>query len=150
MTEKRELSIFFQNEAFRFIPIDPNSVDGKSPTSDCLWMQRKETDRRRYNDPVIVNHLKNGGNVAIVLGHGNLRAIDVDSQAFIKLFEEKNINTLTIRTPSGGLHLYFISDFEIEAKYKTLIFEGKQVGEFRHHDCYCLIPPSICEVKPHE
>jgi len=63
-----------------------------------------------YNSAELINHLKTK-NFGVIGGYGNLRILDIDD---VKLAEEilKKTKTYTIKTGGGGMHFYFLSDYE--------------------------------------
>ena len=72
-----------QNENYRFNLLNEKE---KNPVKGVFWSK----DNYKYNDEVLLNHLKNNKNYGVIGGHGNLRIIDIDDK---KLGDEliKNI-----------------------------------------------------------
>jgi len=64
-----------------------------------------------YRDLKLTKHIEQGGNYGVIGGYGKLRILDIDDP---KLAEEmfKLLPTFTIKTGGGGMHFYFISDYE--------------------------------------
>ncbi len=84
----------------------------------------KEWQKKGYkwNNPKLQDHIKKGNNYGCIGGYGNLRVIDIDDK---KLIEKFDIDTFTVETGSGGRHLYFISDYNLNH-----VFTGSK-GEVR-------------------
>ncbi len=82
-------------------------VEGKRP-QESAW---QTVNNYRYDDPKLLNHIAAGNNYGVLCGPGNLRVLDVDNLEIAKELIKKLPITFTIRTGSGGLHFYFISDY---------------------------------------
>jgi P4 family phage/plasmid primase-like protien len=110
---------------FRFIKI---SEFEKIPV-ERGWQKEKNYS---YDDPGLLKHLKRGGNYGVCCGIGSLLVFDIDHPESFKEpgILEKLPTTFTVKTRSGGLHLYYIcKDFE-----KKLILhdsEGYHLGELQ-------------------
>ncbi len=88
---------------------------------------------RCFDDPKLLEHLKNGGNYGVIGGHGKLRILDIDNRELaIKVMEQ--LRTFTIKTPGGGYHFYFLSDYD---KNHVLIDDK---GELRANN-YMVVGP---------
>lgn len=122
------IPVQLQNPEFRFIKLRPKE---KIPI-ETDWTNTKNYP---YNSEELSSHVEKGGNFGIVGGKGNLRIIDIDRK---ELAEEllKNIDwmTFTVKTGSGGVHFYFISD------YNTNHVLANGVGEVRV-DRYQVVCP---------
>jgi len=115
-----------QNPSFRFILLRGRT---KIPREKG-W---QSTANYSWNDKTILTY---DGNVGIVCGYGRLRILDCDSKEFAQEMLDKLPKTFTIKTPSGGLHFYFLSDYD----QNHVLTDGK--GEFRSKNYQCLIPGS--------
>ena len=88
-----------------------------------------------FDDPKLKKWLDDGGNYGIVGGFGDLIIIDFDDKEFEKEYIDKLPETFTVRTGSGGTHLYYEAienkSFKIlNEKKDTLVDiqgDGKQV-----------------------
>ena len=75
---------------------------GKQPF-DKKWQEGKTLEE-------IKTHKDNFG---VIGGYGNLRIRDIDDPKLSKqLIKENKFDTFTIKTGSGGLHLYYLSDYK--------------------------------------
>lgn len=113
------------NMEFRFVKLKPKT---KIPfekdwqnTSNYLF-----DELQNYN-----------GNIGIIGGYGNLRIIDADNKEFAEELKNKIPKTFMVKTGSGGLHFYILSDYENNHVFK------KEVGEFRGKNYQVVIPDSI-------
>ncbi len=118
-----------QNEEFRFCLIRKQS---KAPFE-------KEWQKRGYkwNDQKLVNHLNNNGNYGVIGGYGNLRILDIDDKSRVEEFKKIFSNTFMVRTGSGGLHIYLISEYDKNHVLK----DG--LGEFRANNYQVVGPGSL-------
>jgi P4 family phage/plasmid primase-like protien len=101
-----------QNPEFRFCLIRKQS---KAPYEND-WANKGY----EFNNPKLLEHLKNGGNYGVIGGYGKLIILDKDKTDLPIDFE-----TFTVETGSGGKHFYLISDYE-----QNHVFI-KQFGELR-------------------
>jgi len=90
-----------------------------------------------FNDPKLKKHLKNGGNYGVIGGYGNLRILDIDDKNKVEEFRKEFEDTLLIETGSGGLHIYFTSEYDTNHVFK----EG--LGELRAMNYQCVGAGSI-------
>ena len=109
-----------QKEDFRFILLKKKS---KSPI-EAKW---ESENNYKFDNPKLLNHIKNGGNYGIVGGFGNLVIVDADSEEInekCKLFPE----TFTIKSccpDKHKHHYYFIGNTEI----KPIRLSKEKVGD---------------------
>jgi hypothetical protein len=96
-------------------------LKGKVP-QDKQWTKHP----LKYNDRELANWIYDGNNHGVCCGWGGVTVIDIDDLALLQLPIVKELQEVTfcVRTPSGGLHIYFICPL---ATPKT--FGGK--GEIR-------------------
>jgi len=87
----------------------------------------------KFNDKKLLNHK---GNIGIIGGYGNLVILDIDDN---KLAEEleKEYDTFTIKTGTGGKHFYFICKDEIKNRVLS-----QEKGELRAENYQVVCPPS--------
>lgn len=89
----RQIPKQFQNPDFRFVRI-PN---------------KSETEGLQWDDPMLQEHLKLGGDVGVILGFGGLFCIDADGRPEIEVAVRNKLPaTFVVRTPSGGKQFYFV------------------------------------------
>lgn len=63
-----------------------------------------------YSDSELLKHLEDGGNYGVMCGFGKLIVVDFDKEEVQKKIIPKLPKTFTIKTGSGLLHKYFLSD----------------------------------------
>jgi len=110
-----------------FSPEEYESIDtlvwkplGKAPF-EMEWEKNGYT----WNDTKLQTHLEQGRNYGVIGGEGNLRILDVDDKSKVEEFKEKFNHTFMVQTGSGGLHIYFLTDYNTNHVLK----DG--LGEFR-------------------
>ncbi len=117
-----------QKEGVRFVLLEKS---GKKPFQKD-WQNKKI----KYDDKELLGHLKKGGNYGIIGGgQQQLIVVDFDNERIQEQVCEKLPKTFTVKTGSGMLHKYFISNkcesFKIfDEEMNTLADiqgEGKQV-----------------------
>lgn len=113
---------------FRFVLLKPKD---KAP-----FEQNWQNNGYRYDDERLLTHIKNGGNFGIIGGYGDLRLIDCDNKDFAAEMEKK-LQTFTVKTGSGGKHLYILSDYETN----HVFVDGR--GEYRAKNYQCVCPGCI-------
>lgn len=93
-------------ETKQFHPTDYKTINqkvwkalGKAPY-ESAW-QNKDYD---CNNPKLLNHTENFG---IIGGYGKLVVLDIDDPILAEELE-KQLDTFTTKTGSGGRHFYFI------------------------------------------
>lgn len=87
----------------------------------------------KYNDPKLIDWLKRGNNYGVIAGYGNLRIIDIDDLKLVSK-SDKGFNSFTVKTGSGGRHIYYLSDYD-----KNHIFKN-EAGEMRSKN-YMVVGP---------
>lgn len=96
------------------------------------WQEKK----LKHDNPVLLNHIKNGGNYGVMGGGDqNLIIVDFDNEKVQEDCIKKLPKTFTVKTGSGLLHKYFLSDkvdsFKVFAENLDTIADvqgrGKQV-----------------------
>src|SRR3989344_1009102 len=65
-----------------------------------------------FDNPELLQHIANGGNVGILTGVGNLVVLDIDNQ---EVSDSTDFDTFTVKTGSSKKHFYFsvIEEMEI-------------------------------------
>ena len=117
-----------QQPEFRFILIPRRE---KRPIEKG-W-QKEDGANYRYDDPKLLQHLAKGGNYGVLCGPGGLVVLDADNvERLEKLGSLKKLpSTFTVRTGSGGLHLYFICK---SIEKKRVLYDpktGEHLGELQ-------------------
>ena len=116
------------------IPVEPNSKKPAIP-----W---KEYQKKKYDKP-----LPESTNYGVICGEisNNLVVIDFDDR---KLYDEffSDIETFTVETPHGGVHLYFFADKPVRKipKYKGYPIDVQGVGSL------VVVPPSRIDGKQYK
>ena len=116
-------------EEFRFCLIRKQS---KSPFE-------KEWQKKGYEftDTKLLNHIRKGGNYGVIGGYGNLRILDIDDEEKVEEFKEIFKDHFQVKTGSGKLHVYFLSDYDTN----HVLLEG--LGELRANNYQCVGVGSI-------
>jgi len=94
----------------------------------------------RFDDQVLINHIKNGGNYGIICGAGGLIVADIDNITEDMEFPK----TFTVDTVSGGKHLYILCH---DIKKKIILeTDGIHIGEIQAGGNTQVIGPG-CRAK---
>jgi hypothetical protein len=124
---------------YKLLKIHGPSADcnhpGKQPVGSAT-----EGPFYRVNDPELVRHINNGGNVGIPL-FSSLVVFDVDHDQFGELLDFKLPPTFTVRTGSGGEHRYFHSPNWPDDR--QIRVNGTDLGSVRSDGWQVVIPPSV-------
>ena len=140
-------ALYYRNEkGFSVIPIKPHK---KFPTTIKSW---KEFQERKPTNEEITKWWTDSpdANIGIITGKiSNLAVVDFDK--YDKLYSEDisleyfpdSLETPTVTTPSGGIHLYFCYP-EIDLRNNARRLPGI---DLRAEGGYVLAPPSIFEGK---
>jgi hypothetical protein len=123
----------------------------------CKWSDRRNhqktpIDNSSYNTGIPTGSINNLLVVDIDVKNGGLK----EYRKYIKLFG--HIPTLTVRTPSGGLHLYFNYSSSNPQDAEKIIqhlrnktgFRGGKGIDIRSEGGYIVAPPSAVSKKPYE
>src|SRR3990167_6336474 len=117
------------NDKLRFVLIQPKD---KKPF-ELNW---QKTANYNYSNHTLISWLqREKGNYGVATGFGNLLVIDFDDRTFEAKITPLLPPTFTVKTGSGGTHLYYICDdpksFKILDKEKNTLADiqgaGKQV-----------------------
>jgi len=135
-----------QREGWNTIPLErPNKVpvlhDGrgnKFPLSDYFERMMSEDEVRQWTN------LPNADNVGVVLGatSNNLIVVDVDDVSKVEKYRSQH-PTRMVRTPSGGVHLYYYNttgQFLPNGRLEP----GIEVFTNNH---YAMLPPSFVQAE---
>jgi len=76
---------------------------GKAPF-EVAWQSEKNYC---FDDPSLIQHINKGRNFGIIGGYGKLVVLDIDKKELGEELE-KQLDTFTIKTGSGGKHFYFL------------------------------------------
>jgi len=103
-----KIPIQLQKEQLRFIPLD-----GKRPIEKD-WVH----NNHKYDDSLILNHIKYSGNYGVCTGTGNLLVIDVDNPTpeFMAKFYSKMPETFTVKTGKKGYHFYYFTEKPMQSR----------------------------------
>ena len=123
----------FQNPDFRFVLVRPL----QKRAFEFDW---QHTRNYVWNDPKLIEHLKDGGNYGVVGGPGNLMLIDLDIMEGFEDAVNKLGTTFTVRTGSGKQHRYYICP---DAQNHDFEKNGLHFGELRAIGRYVVGPGSI-------
>ena len=112
-----------QRNGFRFVLLRKK---GKEP----IMRGWQEDANVPYDNIMLKNHIKNGGNYGVLCGKENLAVIDVENYSEeLKIKIERELpKTLTIKTGSGGFHYYYIIE-DLEKKIIMIDDNEKHWGE---------------------
>jgi len=132
MTEVKEIPKQLQNQGFRFVLLGK----GGTPKGKVPFEKAWQTNGYVFNDARLLAHLDAGNNIGVIGGYGNLRILDVDKPPLATEISQKT-NTFSVRTGSGGIHFYFISDYGTNHVLKD------ECGELRANNYQVVIPPSL-------
>ncbi len=126
-----------QNPNYRFILVEKG---GKKPV-ELNW---QTTANYTYDDPKLLEHIKNGGNLGILTGYGVV-ILDCDDQRAENIANKLLPPTFTVgtsTTPEGyrKKHKYY----RCQLKEKKILFDyADHLGEVQALGQQCLIPGSV-------
>lgn len=113
---------------FKFCLLKPRD---KKPF-EVEWQKRGY----KFDNPRLIEHISAGGNYGVIGGYGNLRILDIDNREFAEEILNK-LNTFAVRTGSGGMHFYFLSEYS----ENHVLTENR--GEVRANNDQVVGPHSI-------
>ena len=99
------------------------------------------TPEKQYSYSEVQSWLKSGHNVGVVCGVDGLIVLDIDNVQAVAELGVEPWETMTVRTGSGGLHLYY--QVEIERPQKVVIFDPtgtEHLGEVQAYGQYVVAP----------
>lgn len=102
---------------------------GKAPF-EAQW----QNNGYAFDNPKLIGHISLGNNYGVIGGHGNLRILDIDNKELAESLL-KGLDTFCVKTGSGGIHFYFLSDYDTNH-----VFIDKK-GEFRANNYQVVCPP---------
>lgn len=114
----------------------------KFPSKGTKLKEYKEVSREE-----IKNH---DGNLGIMVSHSNITVIDIDfhkkdtRKKWNEILNGRELDTLTVCTPNGGIHLYFLREPLLNHRQNALT-EGIDV--INGDSNYIVAPPSKCYMK---
>lgn len=97
-----------KKNTFRFVLLGKAGTDKAKIPFEKEWQNKNNYS---FDNPKLVKHIINGFNFGVIGGYGNLRILDIDNPELAQELE-KQIDTYTVKTGSGGRHFYFISDYD--------------------------------------
>ncbi|KKL83775.1 hypothetical protein LCGC14_1971320, partial [marine sediment metagenome] len=113
-----------QKPDFRFCLIRKQS---KAPF-EKEWQKNGYT----FNDPKLLQHIISTGNYGVIGGYGNLRILDIDNPDVVDFYKELFKDTFQVKTGSGKLHIYILSDYDTN----HVLTDG--LGELRANNYQCV------------
>jgi len=110
-----------------FSPTEYEGIDKKvwKPLGKAPFEKEWEKNGYTFDDSKLQDHLNKGGNYGVIGGKGDIRILDIDQKDKVEEWKSKFKDTFMVQTGSGGLHIYFISDYDTNHVLK----DG--LGEFR-------------------
>jgi P4 family phage/plasmid primase-like protien len=126
-----------KNPDFRFILLKEK---GKTP----LEQQWQSTNNYPYDDPILLEHISNGGNYGIVCGFGNLIIVDFDNKEVQEEVEQLLPKGFTVRASEFNHH-YFITE-SIDGKIKPIKVNDKHnntLADIQGDGKYIVAPNSV-------
>lgn len=90
-----------------------------------------------WGDDRLQDHIAQGGNYGVIAGTDNIRFLDCDTPEFADEMLAKMPRTFSVRTGSGGLHLYFKSEYDTNHVFA----DGR--GEWRAQNAQVVGPNCI-------
>ena len=85
-----------------------------------------------FDDPKLLQHISSTGNYGVIGGYGNLRILDIDNPDVVDFYKELFKDTFQVKTGSGKLHIYILSDYDTN----HVLTEG--LGELRANNYQCV------------
>jgi len=124
----------FKSKKFRFIKLRDNS-------KKALEADFQLSSNYKYTEKEFEEYLDKCSGYGILGGYGKLAIIDCDDDAAELAIKDKLPDTFTVRTGSGGCHLYYI----IPDMTKKIVMKnnGKHYGEVQFTGTYVVGPGSI-------
>jgi len=122
-----------QNPIFRFIKVG---------AKEKIPLEKEWTTNANYSydNPLLLEHIKNGGNYGILCGRGGLIVIDADTPELEEAIKNNLPETFMVRTGGGGLHAYYLTDDQ----KKTVLQDngGTHYGEIQGTGAQVIAPTS--------
>jgi len=124
-------------ENFKYVLLDKKE---KRPLGSLI-------NYKEVSDEEIKQH---NGNIGIMLSYSNITVIDVDLykketlKFWNNLIKNREIDTLTVNSASGGLHLYFIREPDLLHRQKAF---GVDIDIFTGENNFIVAPPSKYCIK---
>ena len=87
-----------QRREFRFVKLLPKE---KKPF-EFNW---QKTANYEFDNPELLHHIANEGNIGILCGVGNLVVLDIDNQ---EVSDSTDLDTFAVKTGSSKKHFYFL------------------------------------------
>lgn len=100
-----------------------------------------KTANYKFNDPELLQHLKNGNNYGLMGGVGNIVIIDCDTKEITRAVKEGLPPTLTSKTPHG--HHFIFECEELKSPIRLYNKDHINVGDVQSIGKYVVAPNSI-------
>jgi hypothetical protein len=128
-----------QNPNFGFIRL---VKQGKEPVDKAWPLLARSTS---WNDPVIQEWIRNGGNYGVVPLYGDVCILDCDDELLINAIVEAGVPTFSVTTGSGGKHYYFRCSGLGDKKIVIYDENDNHLGEVYPAGCkaYCVGPVCV-------
>jgi len=119
-----------QKEEFKFILVKKR---------DKLPIEKWQDNNYKFDDPKLLNHIKNDGNYGIICGNG-LIVIDADTNKLNQIVINELPLTFSVKTAKGFHYYYFVLGFHNK---KVLKDEKEHLGEIQSNGTYVIAPNSV-------
>jgi hypothetical protein len=135
-----------QNRETRFILLCKNSkLPIKEETGWSVNGVVNENLVYKFDDPILLEHLKNGGNYGIATGYGGLIVVDPDTDELDNTMKN-NFATFTVKTPRRQKQQNYFYCPEIQNKIVFAV-KGNHQGELQAKGQYVVAPGSFIKWK---
>lgn len=124
----------FKSKDFRFIKVKRKE---KVPL-ETNWQTYKNY---AADDTELVAWIKQGNNIGVATGFGDLLVVDFDDKAFQDKFMPLLPDTLTQRSGSGGIHLFYKTDNPKSIQINDK--EGNRLADIQGKGKQIIVQPSI-------
>ena len=113
-----------RNEEFRFCLVRPR----EKRAFEKGW---QDTANYGFDNPVLLDHISEGGNHGVVGGFGGLVVVDIDHPGYISVSQGALPPTFTVRTKKG-IHLYYVLLYgHLPSRGLTIRDTGEPVGDIK-------------------
>jgi len=124
-----------KKEGFKFIKVAKKE---KRPI-EAKWQSENNYE---YNNHILINHIKQGGNYGVLGGYKNLIILDFDDMNLQNILEDKLPKTFTIKTGSGLKHKYYICDKKPDS-FKLVDLNNNTLMDIQGNGKQCIGANSI-------
>jgi len=135
LIDKIEIPRALRKPDYRFILVSSKT---KKPVEEN-WTTKANY---RWDDPRLLEHIKNNGNYGVLGGYGGLVIVDCDTPELATKVKEELPKTFTVKTGTGGLHAYFICN-ELKNNFVLKDKDGSHYGDIQGKGRQVIGPTSI-------